>query len=49
MTIVVTIEIEIEEPAPSTRPLTPGAEKLREHIRAIYSEPCPRHLPARAE
>ncbi|MEI6071352.1 MAG: hypothetical protein WCS31_06145 [Verrucomicrobiae bacterium] len=49
MTLRITIEIEIEEPAPSPRPLSPGAEKLREFIREIYSEPCPWHLPARAE
>jgi len=43
MRIVVTIEIE-DTPAPSPRPLSPAAEKLRDHIRAIYSTPSPWQL-----
>ena len=50
MTIRISIEVEVEEPpTPAPRPLSPGAEKLREHIREIYSTPSPWLLPARAE
>ena len=47
--MTIRISIEIEEPEPSPRPLSPGAEKLREFIREIYATPSPWHLPARAE
>jgi len=42
MTIRITIEI--EEPAPAPRLLSPGAEKLREAIREILSQPTPWQL-----
>lgn len=40
MKITVTIEVETDEPAPC-RELSPGAERLREAIREIYSQPTP--------
>jgi hypothetical protein len=42
--MILRITIEIEEPAPAPRPLSPGAERLREVIRAIYSQPTPWQL-----
>jgi hypothetical protein len=38
-----------EIPAPSKRPLTPAAERLREHIRAIWDQPFVSRQPSPAE